>query len=269
MPEAPPAALDARQALITGASSGIGAELARECAARGFDVILVARTTEALRALAEDLRLQHHVRALVVPQDLAVAGAAERILDAVHREGWRVDVLVNNAGFGAWGPFAEANPATQLAMLQVNVTALTHLTRLVLPEMRARRWGRILNVASTAAFQPGPLMAVYYASKAYVLSFSEALANELAGSGVTVTVLCPGPTATGFSARAGVGHARLFRSKVMGAARVAREGLEAALRGRTVVVPGVQNRVLARLARWLPRKTVTGMVRRIQDDRTP
>ena len=191
-------------AVVTGASSGIGLEIARLLAADGYDLLLVASAEKKLLEVAT--RFSHEfgktVAALAV--DLARPDGARSLLDEIERRGLAVEVLVNNAGFGVYGPFAGADLAHTLEMIQVNVASLTELTRGVLPGMTARQSGRILNVASTAAFQPGPLMAVYYATKAYVLSFSEALANELSGTGVTVTALCPGPTRTAFQERAGL-----------------------------------------------------------------
>ncbi len=172
-----------------------------------------------------------------------------------------IDYLVNNAGFGTHGPFAESDLQSQLAMLQVNVVALTHLTRLVLPGMLARGSGRILNVASTAAFLPGPYMAVYYASKAYVLWFSEALASETAGSGVTVTALCPGPTRTEFQKRAGIGEAPLFKGNLTSSVEVARIGYDAMMRGRSSVVAGLANKLSAFAIRFMPRSTLAAIAK--------
>src|SRR6266403_224316 len=197
-------------ALVTGASSGIGRELAKCFAADGCRLILVARKRNALNSLADELRKLHQTQSEVFTADLARPDAASRIFQHTEANGTKIDVLVNNAGFGAQGRFAELPVERQLEMLQVNITALTQLTRLFLPGMIARRRGGVLNVASTASFQPGPGMAVYYATKAYVLSFSEAVAEELRHSGVTVTALCPGPTRTDFAATADVGNSRLF-----------------------------------------------------------
>jgi hypothetical protein len=193
------------------------------------------------------------VDARVVVADLAQPEAPTHILRHLQTAGFKVDVLVNNAGFGAQGRFAELPLDRQLQMVQVNVTSLTHLTRLLLPGMIERRRGGVLNVASTAAFQPGPLMAVYYATKAYVLSFSEALAEEVAGTGVTVTALCPGPTETGFGEAAQMKDSRLFRLGRMSPASVAEIGHKAFRRGRAVVVTGVRNRLLAFSVRLSPR----------------
>src|SRR6266550_6618870 len=212
-------------ALITGASSGIGLDLARLFAKDGHDVILVARSEGKLREVAAGLERDFGVKAHVIVADLARPDAPRQLFDALPVD---VDVLVNNAGFGVTGPFAGTDLAKELEMIQVNVVALTHLTKLLLPPMIARRRGRVLNVASTAAFQPGPLMAVYYATKAYVLSFSEAIADELRDSGVSVTALCPGPTETGFAAAANVGATRLFTmSKPADSRAVAEAGYEA------------------------------------------
>src|SRR2546423_6004428 len=199
-------------ALITGASSGIGLDLARLVAADGNNVVLVARSGDKLAELAAELESKHHIRAFVAPIDLADPGAPEELYHVLEEQGIAIDILINNAGFGTHGPFAEADLAAQMQMLQVNVAALTQLTWLFLQPMIRRKQGRIMNVASTAAFQPGPFMAVYYASKAYLLSFSEALANELHGTGVTVTTLCPGPTITGFQHRAGLEGMGIFRT---------------------------------------------------------
>src|SRR6266403_1281484 len=196
--------------LVTGASSGIGRALAKCFAAEGCRLILVARKRSALASLADELRKPHGTHSEILTADLAQPDAGARIFRHTETNGTKVDVLVNNAGFGAQGRFGELPVEGQLEMLQVNISALTHLTGLFLPGMIARRRGGVLNVASTAAFQPGPGMAVYYATKAYVLSFSEAVAEELRHSGVTVTALCPGPTRTDFAATADVGNSRLF-----------------------------------------------------------
>jgi uncharacterized protein len=261
----------ARQtALVTGASSGIGRELARAFAAGGYDLILVARSGAKLEELAGELRGRHGVAARALAADLARPGSPDEIFDELETAGTEVDVLVNNAGFATFGPFAETDLATELNELQLNVVALTHLTKRFLPGMLARRRGGVLNVASTAAFQPGPLMAVYYATKAYVLSFSEALAEEMRGSGVAVTVLCPGPTATGFQARADMETSGLFNGplKVMDAATVARAGYDGFRAGRRIVVPGMRNKLVAQSIRITPRALVTRIVRGMQAKRT-
>jgi short-subunit dehydrogenase len=252
-------------ALVTGASSGIGLELARLLAGSRHDLVLVARSGAKLAELGAELRERHGITARVLPKDLADPEAAPGIAARLERDGVVLDVLVNNAGFGGYARFHEQDTRTQLEMIQVNVTALTHLTRLLLPGMVARGRGRILNVASTAAFQPGPLQAVYYATKAYVLSLSEALANELEGTGVTVTCLCPGPTDTGFGERADMTASRLFRRPPMSAERVAAEGYRALMRGDPLVIPGFRNRASAFAVRLGPRRTVTAIARRAQE----
>ncbi len=255
-------------ALITGASGGIGLELARLCAKGGHDVILVARNREKLEEAAKYLAGMYGIRAEVIAADLKDPDAPQAILGQVDQFGLGVDVLVNNAGFGDWGLFGRADLQRQLDMLQVNVVALTTLTRLVLPRMVSRRAGRILNVASTAAFAPGPLMAVYYASKAYVLSFSEALSNEFKGTGITVTALCPGPTRTAFAQEAGMTGSNLFAGpNVMDAAPVATAGYQAMMLGRAVVVPGLGNKLLIQSIRISPRFLIRAITRWFQEGR--
>jgi uncharacterized protein len=254
-----------KTALITGASSGIGLDFARLFAEKGHDVVLVARSQERLATLAQELSGQHGVRALPVKADLSDPAAPKQLMERLEAEGVRVDALINNAGYASYGPFAETDLDTELKMIQLNITALTALTKAVLPGMLARHGGRILNVASTAAFQPGPLMAVYYATKAYVLSFSEALADEVEGSGVTVTCLCPGPTQTGFQARARMETSRLVSGKrIMDSSTVALAGYRGLHQGRRLVIPGLKNKVLAQSARVLPRRTLTALVHRAQ-----
>jgi len=249
---------------VTGASSGIGYELAKILAREGHDVALVARSADQLAKISADLQDDFGVRALVVVADLSDPEAPERVFEQLREAEFRVDVLVNNAGFGTMGRFSRSDTAAQVDMVAVNVSALTHLTRLYAEPMAQRGHGRIMNVASTAAFQPGPFMAVYFATKAYVLSFSEALAEELRGSGVTVTALCPGPTVTGFQKRAGMEHAPIGGRMVTGdAASVARVGYAGMMKGRRVVVPGLANRVGAFLPRLFPRALATRVVARM------
>lgn len=254
-------------ALVTGASSGIGLELARELARRQHDLVLVARDEARLREVASELETAHGSTVTVLPADLARPEAPARIAAELEEKGLALQMLVNNAGHGAFGPFTEIPLETELSMIQVNVAALTALTRLLAPGMVARHSGRILNVASTAAFAPGPLMAVYYATKAYVLSFSEALANELADTGVTVTALCPGPTQSGFHGRAHVPTHRMKERELMDAVTVAQAGIDAAYQGRPVIIPGVMNNLLAHSVRFAPRSLVAKMVRRLQERR--
>jgi uncharacterized protein len=248
-----------KSALITGASSGIGRDFARLLARDGYHLFLVARTEGKLREVAEEVG-----HASVIVADLTSPAAPQKIFDAAGP----VDVLINNAGFGISGPFVQTDLKAELEMIQVNIAALTHLTKLFMRPMVARKSGRIMNVASTAAFQPGPLMAVYYATKAYVLSFSEAIADELHGTGVTVTALCPGPTATGFAAVAGMESSRLFRvTRPMNSEAVARYGIRAMQHGKRVAIPGVANKLMAQSLRVSPRRLVTTIVRKLQEPR--
>lgn len=251
-------------ALITGASSGIGRDFAVCCAQDGWDVVLVARTESALTTIAAALSKAHGVRATVVPADLTDVAAPAAIATRCQRDGIAIDALINNAGFGTSGPFATTDVAKTVELLQVNIVALTHLTRLLLPAMLQRRTGRVLNVASTAAYVPGPLMATYYASKAYVVSFTEALSAELAESGVTATVLCPGPTETNFAAVAGTGASNLFKhGVVMDAATVARAGYAGMMRGDLHVIPGLMNKLVAFSSRLAPRTMLAQIAKRL------
>ena len=254
------------RALVTGASSGIGEELARVLARHGHDVVLVARTQAKLEALGVELSGRYGVKTDALRVDLAVPAGPRSLLEALRERGLHIDVLVNNAGIGVHGPFAENDPDAQLRLLQLNVVALTELTRLLLPAMLAKGFGRILNVASTAAFVPGPFMAVYYASKAYVLSLSVALQNELGGTGVSVTTLCPGPTRTHFAEAAGMKRTRLFRAGgVMDAADVARAGYDGMQAGKSIVVPGIRNRLIAGSSGLAPRTMTARIARALQD----
>jgi uncharacterized protein len=255
-------------ALITGASSGIGEELARLAAADGQDVVLVARNLDKLNALAESLARAHGIRATALAEDLSSLDSVDVIVDVLAARGIIIDVLINNAGFATYGRFTETSAHDELQLINVNMTALTMLTKRFVGGMVERHRGAILNVASTAAFLPGPLMAVYYASKAYVLSLSEAIANELEGTGVTVTCLCPGPTRTGFQSRAGMEASRLLSvTAVMDAAAVARAGYEGMKAGKLLVIPGLMNKATAQVGRISPRRLVTRVVRMMQDSR--
>jgi len=249
--------------LVTGASSGIGRELAKCFAAEGCQLILVARKRDALQALAEELWRTHQTQSAVYPADLAQPGTPARIFEHLQANGTKLEVLVNNAGFGAQGKFAELSIERQIEMLQVNVMALAHLSRLFLPGMIERGGGGILNVASTAAFQPGPGMAVYYATKACVLSLSEAVSEEVAGTGVTITALCPGPTDTNFATAADARFSHRFKKAAMSAEAVARIGHCAFRDGRAVAIAGFQNRLLALTVRFAPRFLVRKVVKRL------
>jgi short-subunit dehydrogenase len=244
--------------LITGASAGLGAEFARQCAARGETLVLVARRRERLEALAAELGNAHAVDA-----DLEAPGAAARLLAEVASLGLHADTLINNAGFGLAGRFATLPAERQTAMIDLNVRLLTELCRLCVPDMAERGRGGILNVASTAAFQAGPNMAVYYATKAFVLSLTEALHQELKGKGVKVSALCPGPTVTEFFEVAGAGNSRLAR---MGAdaESVVRAGLKGLDRNRAIVIPGIANTIGAQANRILPRAAMRRIVAAIK-----
>jgi uncharacterized protein len=251
-------------ALITGASGGIGYELAKLFAKDHHNLVLVARNGQRLAQVADELQRQFGVSVKTVAIDLAEPNAPQSLF--AQLQSVAVDILINNAGYGQFGEFSDISLEESVGQVQVNITALTALTKLFLGPMLERRSGRIMNVASTAGFQPGPLMAVYYATKAYVISFSEALANELAGKGVTVTCLCPGATETGFASRAGNDKTRLFKSlRPMDAKTVARAGYHGLLKGKTVVIPGVRNWVVAESVRFSPRKLVTAVSRWVSE----
>ena len=250
-------------AVVTGASAGIGRELADILAREGHDLVLVARREAELKALADELQQRHGASSTIAAIDLSQPDAADQVAAAIGAD-TPVDVLVNNAGFGGHGPFAQRPRGDEQRMIAVNVTALTDLTRVLLPGMVARGRGRILNVGSTAAFQPGPFMAVYYATKAYVLSFSQAIAEETRGTGVTVTCLCPGVTTTEFQQVAGVEDVPLTKTPLsMSARSVAEAAYTGMQRGRLVVIPGVHNKVGAQATRFAPRQVMLKVVRRL------
>ena len=251
--------------LITGASGGIGNELAKLFARHHHNLILVARSGDKLAQIAPELQV-HGVKVTNFALDLTTPTAAQFLFDQVQSAAITVDILVNNAGFGAWGEFAQMSNEEILGQIQLNIIALTELTRLFLPAMIARRGGRIMNVASTAGFQPGPLMAVYYATKAYVISFTEAIANELRNSGITVTCFCPGGTNTGFAQRAGNEKTRVFKQfGAMSAEKVALDAYRAVMGGRTLAISGAHNWILAQSTRFAPRKMVTAISRWVSE----
>ena len=252
-------------ALVTGASAGIGVDLAECFAADGYNVIVTARTESALREVAERLAKRYGVTATPIAVDLVAIGGGRRLADEIAKRGLSVDVLVNNAGYGHAGAFNQSDAATELGMIDLNNRALLELTHIYWPGMIANRRGGVLNVASTAAFQPGPLMATYYASKAFVLSFSEALWEEARGTGVRVSCLCPGPTVSKFRERAGTNKVRLSRAGTqMPSMTVARMGYEAWQANKRVEVTGLRNRVMASLIPFMPRTTVLRAVRNLQ-----
>ena len=251
--------------LITGASGGIGYDLAKLFANDHHNLVLVARSGDKLAEVANDLQ-SRGVSVRTFALDLSTPPAPKFLFDQLQREGIAVDILVNNAGFGAFGEFAQMSNEEIFGQIQLNIIALTELTRLFLPPMLARRSGRIMNVASTAGFQPGPLMAVYYATKAYVISFSEAIANEVRNSGVTVTCFCPGATHTGFAKRAGNDKSRLFKQLgAMNVEKVALDGYRAVMEGRGLAISGAQNWLVAQSTRFAPRRLVTAISRWISE----
>jgi uncharacterized protein len=255
-------------ALITGASSGIGLELAKLFARESHDLALVARSHDKLKVIAEELEQTYGVQVKYYAKDLSISSSAEEIFEVLQSEGGNIDVLVNNAGFGYRGIFAQMELAVALEMIQVNITTLTHLTRLFLPGMIERNRGKILNVASTAAFQPGPMMATYYASKAYVVSFSEALSEELRGTGVTVTVFCPGPTATNFGQRAGFSNEKILGGMLsMDSRTVALDGYKGLMKGKPLVISGWRNWFGTQLVRFIPRPFPARMIKMVQQKR--
>ena len=256
---------EGQTALVTGASMGIGVDLAECFAKDGYDLVLAARSQDALKDVAGRLATKYEVKATPIAADLAQHGSGERLAAQIAARGLSIDVLVNNAGYGVAAAFAGSDRAGELGMIDVNVRALVELTHIYWPRMLGNRRGGVLNVASTAAFQPGPLMAVYYASKAFVLSFSEALWKEADGTGVHVSCLCPGPTVSKFRERAGTGKTRLARTgPPMSSIEVAEKGYRAWLENRRVIVTGARNAVVARMVPFLPRKVLLSMVHRLQ-----
>lgn len=256
----------AKTVLITGASAGLGKDFARLFAAEGANVILTARRADRLESLAVAIRVDHGVETRVIPADLSEPGAAKSLVEAATADGADIDVLVNNAGFGSMGPFADMPYESQSGMVQVNVTALVELTHLVLPGMIRRGEGGILNIASTASFQPGPFMATYFATKAFVREFSEGLAEEVRRQGIHVSCLCPGPTATEFGDTEHMQLSAARQLSFMASEPVARAGIEGLRRNRTVVIPGALNK-LGRFGAWLVpnaliRKIIAGAQRK-------
>lgn len=253
-------------ALITGASNGIGLELARIHASTGKDLVLVARSADKLNRLKTELESKYQVEVLTISKDLSLKEAPQQIFDELQQQDIQVEYLINNAGFGDYGFFHESSWEKEEQMIDLNMKSLTHLTRLFLPEMVKRRSGRIMNVASTAAFQPGPLMAIYYATKHYVLAFSEAIANEVKDYSVTVTALCPGPTESGFQKVAAMEDSKLVNGvKMPTSAEVAEYGYQSMLKGKVVAIHGRANSLMAKSVGFLPRNLVTNMVRKLQD----
>ncbi|EMT44998.1 SDR family NAD(P)-dependent oxidoreductase [Anoxybacillus flavithermus] len=254
-----------KNVLITGASSGIGYEFATRFAKEGYNIIAVARNKQKLDELKHQLEKAYGIAVWIYNKDLSNQNEVRDLYETLKNEQLDVHILVNNAGFGLYGEFVGTELQKELNMIDLNIKTLTHLTKLVVVDMVKRNEGKILNVASTAAFQPGPLMAVYYATKAYVLSFSEALSNELRHTNVTVSALCPGPTATEFADRANLKQSKLFKSGVMDVKQVVEAGYEGVMNDKTVIIPGMANKLLAFSVRFMPRKFVTNIVRKVQD----
>lgn len=251
-----------RTALITGASSGLGIEFAHIHASKGDNLVLVARGKDKMNLLKAELIKEFNVSVHVIGKDLTAQAAAKEIFDELKTKKIKIDYLINNAGFGDFGTFAQCDWDKQMDMINLNVMALTYLTRLFLPEMIKNKYGKILNVASTAAFQPGPTMSVYFATKAFVLSFTEAIANELKGTGVTATALCPGATDTGFKINASLDNSNLFKGNQIATSKdVAEFGYKAMIKGKTVVIHGLMNRIMAGSVRLAPRKMVAAIAK--------
>ncbi|MBJ7295012.1 MAG: short-chain dehydrogenase [Anabaena sp. LE011-02] len=254
--------------LITGSANGIGYQLARIFAHNNYNLVLVDRVGEKLTKIAVDFVEEFGISVKPIIKDLSISTSPEEILSELQEAGIKVDILVNNAGFGTYGLFNETNLNNELEMLQVNLVCLTHLTKLFLKDMVKQGYGKILNVSSAAAFQPGPLMAVYFATKAYILSFSEAIANELEGTGVTVTVLCPGSTASAFHERTGMADSKMLKGKnMMDAETVAQMGYDALMKGKIIIIPGFMNKLMSKCVRFIPRKMVTKIVRSMQEEK--
>jgi hypothetical protein len=253
--------------LITGASGGIGLELSKLFAKNGYDLVLVARSSDKLNELKGELSSQFGISVIIISKDLSDPKAPQEIYEEVKNGSINIDILINNAGFGGAGKFSDTDLKRELDMMTVNMTVPVVLTKFFLPHMIEMKKGKILNVASTAAFVPGPFMSIYYATKAFVLSFSEALTNELKGTGVTVTALCPGATRTGFQKEANVESIRLLSFNVANVEDVAKAGYTGLMKGKEVVIPGIFNKLLIQSVRFSPRRAVTAIARWMQEDR--
>jgi short-subunit dehydrogenase len=252
-------------ALITGASNGIGLELAKVHASKGGDLVLVARNKSKLDELKTELENQYKVSVYTIGKDLSAINSAQEIYDETTKQNIQIDYLINNAGFGDFGMFVETEWNKELQMINLNITTLTQFTKLYLQDMVKRRSGKIMNVASTAAFQSGPIMAVYFATKAYVLSFSEAVNNEVSDKGVTITTLCPGATESGFQSAAAMEESNLVKGKKLPTSKeVAEYGYASMMKGKTVAIHGLMNWIMANSVRFVPRAIVVKLTRKIQ-----
>jgi hypothetical protein len=253
-------------ALITGASNGIGLELAKVHASKGGDLVLVARNKSKLDELKSELESHYKVSVYTIGKDLSANNSAQEVYDETTKQNIQIDYLINNAGFGDFGMFVETDWSKELHMINLNITTLTQFTKLYLQDMVKRKSGKIMNVASTAAFQSGPTMAVYYATKAYVLSFSEAVNNEVSDKGVTVTTLCPGATESGFQAAAAMEESNLVKGKKLPTSKeVAEYGYASMMKGKTIAIHGLMNYLMANSVRFMPRALVVKLTRKIQD----
>lgn len=254
-----------KTALITGASNGIGYELAKVHAEKGDNLVLIARSKNKLDELKKELEEKHRIQVHIIGKDLSVAGAAVKVYEEVKQNNISIDYLINNAGLGDIGLFANCDWKKQENMINLNITALAHFTRLYLPDMIKQRSGKILNVASTAAFQPGPTMSVYFATKAFVLSFSEAVNEEVRDKGITVTALCPGSTESGFHAAAIGDNKELKERRLPSSRKIAEFGYRAMMKGKSVAIPGLMNSIMATSVRFIPRALMVKAVRKIQE----
>lgn len=255
-----------KTALITGASSGIGLELSKIAASKGIDLVLVARDKPRLDKLKIALEKHCGVSVYVIGKDLSQPNAAQDVYNETKQQNIQIDYLINNAGFGDFGMFYETDLHKELQMINLNIATLTQFTKLYLIDMVKRKNGRIMNLASTAAFQPGPGMAVYYATKAYVLSFSEAIGNEVFDKGITVTALCPGMTQSGFQAAAHLEESKLVKGRKLPTSKeVAMYGFDAMMKGKSVAIHGFVNGLMANAIRFIPRALVVKLARKIQE----
>jgi uncharacterized protein len=255
-----------KTALITGASNGIGLELAKIHASKGDNLVLVARNKAKLEELKTKLESQYKIKVYTIGKDLSVANSAKEVYEETQQQQIQVDYLINNAGFGDFGMFVETDWEKELQMINLNISTLTQFTKLYIKDMVKQKSGKIMNVASTAAFQSGPTMAVYYATKAYVLSFSEAVNNEVSDKGVTVTTLCPGATESGFQAAAAMEESALVKGKKLPSSQeVAKYGYESMMKGKVVAIHGFMNYIMANSVRFMPRSLVVKTTRKFQD----
>lgn len=255
-----------KTALITGASNGIGLELAKIHASKGGDLVLVARNKSKLDELKTELEKQFNISVYTIGKDLSATESAQEIYDETNRQNIQVDYLINNAGFGDFGMFTDTDWNKELKMINLNITTLTLFTKLYLQDMVKRKSGKIMNVASIASFQPGPTLAVYCATKAYVLSFTEAISNEVSDKGVSIIALCPGATETGFQAAGGLDESKLFKDKKLPTGKeVAEYGYSSMIKGKTVAIHGIMNYLLSNSIRFIPRALVLKVSRKMLD----